>query len=62
MTTAERPYPSRVRVEFDGKRGQIALDQIRCVDRSCLLRQAGVLPLPTARRVSSTAVRMFAYD
>jgi mRNA interferase MazF len=62
MTTAERSYPSRVPVEFDGKTGQIALDQIRCVDRIRLLRHLGVLPITTARRLSATAVRMLAYD
>jgi mRNA interferase MazF len=62
MTTAQRPYPSRVSIEFEGKSGQIALDQIRCVDGSRLLRHLGVLPITMARRLSATAVRMFAYD
>jgi mRNA-degrading endonuclease toxin of MazEF toxin-antitoxin module len=29
MTTAERPYPTRVSLTFRGKHGQVALDQIR---------------------------------
>jgi mRNA interferase MazF len=34
MTTASRPYPTRVPVEFQGKDGQVAPDQPRAVDRS----------------------------
>src|SRR4051794_40838823 len=29
LTTSERPYPTRVTVTFQSKRGQVALDQIR---------------------------------
>jgi len=38
MSTAERPYPTRVSLTFQGKRGQVALDQIRAVDRQRLIR------------------------
>ncbi|GMQ28898.1 type II toxin-antitoxin system PemK/MazF family toxin [Algoriphagus confluentis] len=33
MTTPERSYPSRVPVLYNGKKGMIALDQIRSVDK-----------------------------
>jgi len=33
MITVKRPYPTRVAVRFQGKRGQVALDQLRAVDR-----------------------------
>ena len=33
MTTKGQPYPSRVACTFQGRRGQIVLDQIRTVDR-----------------------------
>lgn len=33
MTTSERSYPSRVPVLHNGKKGMIALDQIRSVDK-----------------------------
>ena len=43
MTTATRPYPTRVAVRFQGKRGQAALDQLRAVDRQRLVRMLGAV-------------------
>lgn len=59
MTTTERNYPTRLTVSFQGKRGQIVLDQIRTVDRQRLVRRIGSLPGRTAQAVSSTLVEMF---
>jgi len=36
MTTVRRGWPTRVWVEFQGKTGEIALDQIRAVDKTRL--------------------------
>ena len=41
MTARGRDYPTRVRCEFQGRRGQIVLDQIRTVDKSRLIRKLG---------------------
>jgi mRNA interferase MazF len=41
MTTQSHPYPSRVEVAFEGKKGWIVLDQIRTVDKSRLIRKLG---------------------
>lgn len=62
MTTVSRDYPSRVRVRFEGKTGQIALDQIRTVDRARLLRRLGALPTATARRVADVLVELFRWS
>jgi len=43
MTTKGRLYPTRVSCTFQGKIGQIVLDQIRTVDRSRLVKQMGRL-------------------
>lgn len=59
MTTTERPYPTRVNTTFRGKRGQIALDQIRAVDRQRLVRKLGDAPATAAQTVSSVLVEMF---
>lgn len=59
MTTSERSYPTRVDVTFQRKRGQIALDQIRAVDRSRLVRKLGAAPSKTAEAVSAVLVEMF---
>ena len=43
MTTKGRPYPSRVSCTFQGKRGQVVLDQIRTVDKTRLVRRLGAI-------------------
>lgn len=59
MTTSERPYPSRVTVTFQSKRGQVALDQLRAVDRKRLVRKLGSVSAKTAQTVSAVLVEMF---
>jgi mRNA interferase MazF len=60
MTTVTRPYPTRVAVRFQGKRGQVALDQLRAVDRQRLVRMLGEVSAKTAQDVSATLLEMFA--
>jgi mRNA interferase MazF len=60
MTTRGRPYPSRVACRFKGKDGQIALDQIRTVDRSRLIKKLGNLENKTAMLVLGVLQEMFA--
>jgi mRNA interferase MazF len=60
MTTRGRRYPTRVTCEFQGKRGQIVLDQIRTVDKSRLLRKLGRINSQTQMKVLSALHDMFA--
>lgn len=60
MTTVARPYPTRVAVRFQGKQGQVALDQLRAVDRQRLVKMLGTVSAKTAQEVSATLVEMFA--
>src|SRR5690242_9813583 len=41
MTTKGRGYPTRVACRFQGKSGEIALDQLRTIDRARLVRKMG---------------------
>jgi mRNA interferase MazF len=59
MTTSERPYPTRVALSFQGKHGQVALDQLRAVDRQRLVRKLGKISAKTAEAVSATLMEMF---
>lgn len=59
MTTTGRSYPTRVSITFQNRRGQVALDQIRAVDRQRLIRKLGTAPTKTAQAVSSVLVEMF---
>ena len=54
MTMVTRPYPTRVPVRFQGKRGQAALEQLRAVDRQRLVRKLGTVSASTALAVSAT--------
>jgi mRNA interferase MazF len=59
MTTTLRGYPTRVNVTFRRKAGQVALDQLRAVDRQRLVRKLGLISTTTAHEVSSLLVEMF---
>jgi len=59
MTTVTRPYPTRVALRFQGKRGQVVVDQLRAVDRQRLVRKLGTVSASTARVVSATLLEMF---
>ena len=59
MTTAMRPYPTRVPVRFQGKSGQAALDQLRAVDRQRLVRKLGTVSPTAARPASAVLLEMF---
>ncbi len=43
MTTVVRDYPSRVICRFQGKQGQVVLDQLRTVDQRRLIKKLGRL-------------------
>ncbi len=43
MTTKIRNWPTRVKIEFQGKQGEIALDQIRTIDKRRLVKHLGEL-------------------
>jgi len=62
MTTTMRPYPTRVAVRFQGKRGQVALDQLRAVDRERLVKRLGTVSARTAQDASETLFQMFSRE
>ena len=59
MTSVARSYPTRVRLRFQGRSGQVALDQLRAVDRQRLVRKLGMVSASTADVVSATLLEMF---
>ena len=60
MTTKGRPYPTRVSCEFEGKKGQIVLDQLRTVDKKRLAKRLGYLDEAAQAEVLSVLAEMFA--
>lgn len=59
LTSTIRKYPYRVTCVFAGREGQIALDQIRCADKSRLLRPLGRIETETQSALTQTLVRLF---
>ncbi len=59
MTTTLRDFPSRVKTTFQGKKGEIALDQMRAVDRSRLVKKLGAIPHTTADKTLAVLQEMF---
>jgi mRNA interferase MazF len=59
MTTKGRKYPTRVNCLFDGKEGQIVLDQIRTIDKTRLVKKLGVIDPETHKEVLATLLEMF---
>lgn len=60
MTTVRRGWPTRIEVSFHGKTGEIALDQIRSVDKTRLIKRLGKLETGTAASVLDTLGELFA--
>ncbi|MGH6914005.1 MAG: type II toxin-antitoxin system PemK/MazF family toxin [Geminicoccales bacterium] len=60
MTTTLRAYPSRVTLTFAGKKGQVALDQIRTIDKTRLVRKLGRVDDSAAIEIASVLTDMFA--
>jgi mRNA interferase MazF len=60
LTTATRSYPSRITCRFQGKQGQVVLDQIRTVDRARLVKKLGKLDKRASAKVLNILQQMFA--
>lgn len=61
LTSASCTYPSRVVYRFQGKTGQVALDHLRSVNKTCLVRRLGLLPVATTQAVCKRLGEMFAF-
>lgn len=59
MTSRGRDYPTRVNCNFQGKHGQIVLDQIRTVDKSRLVKKLGQISVVEQNNVISILQQMF---
>jgi len=59
MTTKGRLYPTRIECAFQGRQGQIVLDQLRTVDKSRLVKRLGKLPPATGDKILDVLAEMF---
>ncbi|MGA2254115.1 MAG: type II toxin-antitoxin system PemK/MazF family toxin [Thermoguttaceae bacterium] len=60
MTTKSRNYPTRVTCRFQGKPGQIVLDQLRTIDKARLVRRLGRIGPSIQRVLLAALAEMFA--
>lgn len=60
MTTKGNAYPTRVSCEFEGKIGQVVLDQLRTVDKKRLVKRLGGLDSETQKKVLAILAEIFA--
>jgi mRNA interferase MazF len=60
MTTKGKAYPTRVVCQFQGKDGQIVLDQIRTIDKTRLIKKLGQISQDEQRVVLDTLTEIFA--
>ena len=60
MTTKGQPYPTRVTCQFQGKEGQIVLDQIRTVDKTRLIKLLGQITAEEQKAVLDILAEIFA--
>jgi mRNA interferase MazF len=60
MTTKGRTYPTRVPCVFEGKTGEIVLDQLRTVDRTRLIKRLGRIETAVQKTVLRKLAAMFA--
>lgn len=60
MTSKGREYPTRVACSFNGKDGQVVLDQIRTVDKSRLVHKLGEIEPKTKAKILSVIAEIFA--
>mgnify|MGYP001796775959 FL=1 len=60
MTTKGKKYPTRILCQFQGKEGQIILDQIRTIDKARLVKKLGEIRHDEQRALLATLAEMFA--
>jgi len=62
MTTIIRNYPTRVNCVFQKKNGQVALDQLRSLDKARLVKKLGTLNEQVCKAVCETLLEYFAFE
>ena len=61
MTTAMKPYPTRVTCIFQKQQGQVALDQIRSVDKIRFIKKLGIMDKNTSVIVCDLLYELFKF-
>ena len=59
LTSTIKNYPTRLAIAFQNRQSSIALDQIRTVDKSRLLKKLGTITSEECQSVADILVEMF---
>lgn len=59
LTSIVRKYPSRASTNFNGNGGQVALDQLRCMDKSRLKKKIGEIPQDERQDIEDVLALIF---
>lgn len=59
MTSTIKPFPTRINTTFQGRKGQLVLDQIRTVDKIRLIKRLGSINEATRNNVFSALSDLF---
>lgn len=59
MTSSIKNYPTRIPISFEGKVGNIVLDQIRTIDKLRIVKKLGTLDFNTSLSVLNILNKMF---
>ena len=60
MTTRIRNWPTRVAIDYDGKQGEVALDQLQTIDKTRLRKNTGNLDPVFQEKILSVLAEIFA--
>lgn len=58
MTSTVKGYPTRVKIEFEGKEGEIVLDQIKTVDKLRIVKKLGKVEKSTVKNIKRVIKEM----
>ena len=61
LTNTLKPYPTRIDCQFMGKQGQLAIDQVRSIDKSRLSRKLGTMDMETSEKICSRLIETFRF-
>jgi len=61
LTSTLKNYPTRVNCSFEGKKGQLAIDQIRSIDKVRLLKKIGEIDVKTCKLLCDVLLDNFSY-
>lgn len=61
LTSTIRDYPTRVDCLFEDKKGQLAIDQIRSVDKVRLVKKLGTMDEETCKTLCNVMIEAFRY-